>query len=57
MTADSGISNFERFEDSTSVTGALKMIQIWVALPEKDEEAAPLKSIVQYFFGMAVAAR
>lgn len=41
MTAGSGISHSERFEDPTSLTGGLEMIQTWVALPEKDEEAAP----------------
>lgn len=42
MTAGSGIAHSERFEDpSTLVGGELEMIQTWVALPEKDEEAAP----------------
>ncbi|GAB3299526.1 pirin family protein [Hymenobacter tenuis] len=42
MTAGSGISHSERFEDpSTLAGGALEMIQTWVALPEKDEETAP----------------
>src|SRR6185369_4042646 len=41
MTAGSGISHSERFEDPSSLTGGLEMIQTWVALPEKDEEAAP----------------
>ncbi len=41
MTAGSGIAHSERFEDPTSLTGGLEMIQTWVALPEKDEEAAP----------------
>lgn len=42
MTAGSGISHSERFEDPQFLTGsALEMIQTWVALPEKDEEAAP----------------
>jgi len=42
MTAGSGIAHSERFEDPASLAGgALEMIQTWVALPEKDEEAAP----------------
>jgi redox-sensitive bicupin YhaK (pirin superfamily) len=41
MTAGSGISHSERFEDAAALTGGLEMIQTWVALPEKDEEAAP----------------
>ncbi|GAA4359396.1 pirin family protein [Hymenobacter saemangeumensis] len=42
MTAGSGIAHSERFEDpATLAGGALEMIQTWVALPEKDEEAAP----------------
>jgi len=42
MTAGSGIAHSERFEDpSTLAGGQLEMIQTWVALPEKDEEAAP----------------
>jgi redox-sensitive bicupin YhaK (pirin superfamily) len=41
MTAGSGISHSERFEDPSSLKGGLEMIQTWVALPEKDEEAAP----------------
>jgi len=41
MTAGSGISHSERFEDPSSLSGGLEMIQTWVALPEKDEEAAP----------------
>ncbi|HUC79867.1 MAG TPA: pirin family protein [Flavisolibacter sp.] len=42
MTAGSGISHSERFEDpSVLAGGTLEMIQTWVALPEKDEEAAP----------------
>jgi redox-sensitive bicupin YhaK (pirin superfamily) len=41
MTAGSGIAHSERFEDPSSLTGGLEMIQNWVALPEKDEEAAP----------------
>lgn len=41
MTAGSGISHSERFEDPSALTGGLEMIQTWVALPEKDEEASP----------------
>src|SRR5438874_6033358 len=42
MTAGKGIAHSERFEDPSSLTGGqLEMIQTWVALPEKDEEAAP----------------
>ena len=41
MTAGSGIAHSERFEDPSSFTGGLEMIQTWVALPEKDEESAP----------------
>lgn len=41
MTAGSGISHSERFEDPSSLAGGLEMIQTWVALPERDEEAAP----------------
>jgi redox-sensitive bicupin YhaK (pirin superfamily) len=41
MTAGSGISHSERFEDPSSLAGGLGMIQTWVALPEKDEEASP----------------
>jgi redox-sensitive bicupin YhaK (pirin superfamily) len=42
MTAGSGIAHSERFEDPTALAGgALEMVQTWVALPEKDEEAAP----------------
>src|SRR5688572_6731326 len=42
MTAGSGISHSERFEDPAVLAGGqLEMIQTWVALPEKDEEAAP----------------
>jgi redox-sensitive bicupin YhaK (pirin superfamily) len=46
MTAGSGISHSERFENPSSLHGGLEMIQTWVALPEKDEEAAP--SFVNY---------
>ena len=42
MTAGKGIAHSERFEDPSALTGGeLEMIQTWVALPEKDEEAAP----------------
>lgn len=42
MTAGRGIAHSERFEDPEVLTGGeLEMIQTWVALPEKDEEAAP----------------
>src|SRR5687767_2567831 len=42
MTAGRGISHSERFEDPAMLAGGeLEMIQTWVALPEKDEEAAP----------------
>ncbi|WP_181304991.1 pirin family protein [Rufibacter sp. XAAS-G3-1] len=42
MTAGSGIAHSERFEDPALLAGGnLEMIQTWVALPEKDEEAAP----------------
>jgi redox-sensitive bicupin YhaK (pirin superfamily) len=42
MTAGRGIAHSERFEDPAVLAGgALEMIQTWVALPEKDEEANP----------------
>ncbi|HMP99935.1 MAG TPA: pirin family protein, partial [Cyclobacteriaceae bacterium] len=42
MTAGRGISHSERFEDPSVLAGGeLELIQTWVALPEKDEEAAP----------------
>lgn len=42
MTAGSGISHSERFEEPDALAGgALEMLQTWVALPEKAEEAAP----------------
>src|SRR5258708_24621209 len=42
MTAGSGIAHSERFEDPSALTGGdVEMIQTWVALPEKDEEAMP----------------
>ncbi|HEX4850658.1 MAG TPA: pirin family protein [Puia sp.] len=43
MTAGSGIAHSERFEDPAALAGGeLEMIQTWVALPEKNEEASPL---------------
>ena len=42
MTAGRGIAHSERFEDPAALAGGqLEMIQTWVALPEKAEEAAP----------------
>lgn len=42
MTAGSGIAHSERFEDPATLAGGnLEMIQTWVALPERDEEASP----------------
>lgn len=42
MTAGRGIAHSERFEDPAALAGGtLEMIQTWVALPEKDEEALP----------------
>lgn len=42
MTAGAGIAHSERFEDPAALSeSALEMIQTWVALPEKEEEAAP----------------
>jgi redox-sensitive bicupin YhaK (pirin superfamily) len=41
MTAGKGIAHSERFEDPSALAGGLEMIQTWVALPEKDEEANP----------------
>ena len=42
MTAGKGIAHSERFEDpAVRAGGRLEMIQTWVALPEKDEEANP----------------
>jgi redox-sensitive bicupin YhaK (pirin superfamily) len=42
MTAGKGIAHSERFEDPASLAGGeLEMIQTWVALPEKNEEASP----------------
>jgi redox-sensitive bicupin YhaK (pirin superfamily) len=42
MTAGRGIAHSERFEDPAALAGGtLEMIQTWVALPDKDEEAIP----------------
>jgi redox-sensitive bicupin YhaK (pirin superfamily) len=42
MTAGKGIAHSERFEDPSALAGGnLEMIQTWVALPEKHEEADP----------------
>lgn len=42
MTAGSGISHSERFEEPGALAGGvLEMIQTWVALPEKAEESHP----------------
>jgi redox-sensitive bicupin YhaK (pirin superfamily) len=41
MTAGRGIAHSERFEDAAALAGGFEMIQTWVALPEKDEEATP----------------
>lgn len=42
MTAGSGISHSERFEDpDTLAQGSFEMLQTWVALPVKAEESAP----------------
>src|SRR5437868_8472966 len=41
MTAGSGIAHSERFEDPAALAGGVEMIQTWVALPERDEEARP----------------
>ncbi|HRP44174.1 MAG TPA: pirin family protein [Ginsengibacter sp.] len=42
MTAGKGIAHSERFEEPDALAGGeLEMIQTWVALPEKDEEADP----------------
>lgn len=42
MTAGSGISHSERFEEPDVLAGsALEMLQTWVALPEKAEESHP----------------
>lgn len=42
MTAGKGISHSERFENPAVLSGGqLEMLQTWVALPEKDEDADP----------------
>jgi redox-sensitive bicupin YhaK (pirin superfamily) len=41
MTAGKGIAHSERFEDPAALAGGFEMIQTWVALPERDEEADP----------------
>jgi redox-sensitive bicupin YhaK (pirin superfamily) len=42
MTAGRGIAHSERFEDPAALAGGqLEMVQTWVALPDKDEEALP----------------
>ena len=41
MTAGRGIAHLERFENPAALTGGLEMLQTWVALPEKNEEAMP----------------
>jgi len=42
MTAGSGITHSERFEDPAMLAGGeLEMLQTWVALPEKYEESDP----------------
>lgn len=41
MTAGRGIAHSERFEDPSALAGGLELIQTWVALPGKDEEADP----------------
>ena len=41
MTAGRGIAHSERFEDPAALAGGLELIQTWVALPEKNEEAPP----------------
>lgn len=42
MTAGRGIAHSERFEEPGALAGgSLEMLQTWVALPEKFEEAAP----------------
>ncbi len=42
MTAGRGIAHSERFEDPATLAGGeLEMIQTWVALPEREEEAEP----------------
>ena len=41
MTAGSGITHSERFEQARRFGGPMDGIQAWVALPEEDEEIAP----------------
>ena len=42
MTAGSGIAHSERYEETAAHAAAKQqLLQTWVALPEKDEEAAP----------------
>jgi len=41
MTAGSGITHSERFEDLRAHGGTMHGIQAWVALPAEDEETAP----------------
>ena len=41
MTAGSGITHSERFEDLRAHGGTMHGIQAWVALPSEDEETAP----------------
>jgi redox-sensitive bicupin YhaK (pirin superfamily) len=41
MTAGSGITHSERFEDLRARGGTMHGIQAWVALPQADEETAP----------------
>ncbi|HEX7905111.1 MAG TPA: pirin family protein [Chitinophagaceae bacterium] len=42
MTAGKGIAHSKQFEDPSALAGGeLEMIQTWVALPAKDEEATP----------------
>jgi redox-sensitive bicupin YhaK (pirin superfamily) len=42
MTAGRGIAHSERSEDPAALAGGkLEMVQTWVALPERDEEAMP----------------
>src|SRR5215468_3429258 len=41
MTAGSGITHSERFEQARREGGAMHAIQSWVALPDGEEETAP----------------
>lgn len=41
MTAGSGISHSERFEDPSALSGGLELLQTWVALPQNLEEVDP----------------